>query len=245
MWERYLLSGGFPVAAAAARVGLPPPEAFLDDLFDVVFRYVLRDSQASEGAAMSLLARVMAGMGSPANLRAIANDLGIDHKTVARHVGYLQNGYLAWSCPQKDDRRWLARHRTQAKLYAIDPLVARLPHLRHPARPDVDLTVLAEMMLGLAIRRAGLAEGATWAGEDFLFHHRTAARAEIDFVSQALNGAAIESKYTSRRSWRSAAAAVDASPWRGILATRDVLDVSADATAWAVPCGVLAYLLDT
>jgi hypothetical protein len=38
---------------------------------------------------------------------------------------------------------------------------------------------------------------------------------------------------------------VEASPWSGILATRSVLDTSSTDGAWAVPAGILAYLIDT
>ena len=39
-------------------------------------------------------------------------------------------------------------------MYSADPLLARLPHLHNTAREDVDPTVLTEMTLGVAIRRA-------------------------------------------------------------------------------------------
>ena len=43
--------------------------------------------------------------------------------------------------------------------------------------------------------------------------------------------------------WLGEALTVEASEWRGILTTRNVLDLSDDG-AWAVPCGVFAYLVD-
>ena len=58
-----------------------------------------------------------------------------------------------WACPQRHDTRWLPKPKSQSKLYAIDPLVARLPHLRNSARPDLDPTVLTEMQIGMAVRR--------------------------------------------------------------------------------------------
>jgi hypothetical protein len=53
--------------------------------------------------------------------------------------------YFRVVLPPDADGRFLRRERSQEKLYAIDPLIARLAHLRNPARPDVDITVLAEM----------------------------------------------------------------------------------------------------
>ncbi|MHB1738670.1 MAG: hypothetical protein ACYCXA_04155 [Actinomycetes bacterium] len=33
---------------------------------------------------------------------------------------------------------WTPRERAQDKVYAVDPLVARLAHLRNPDRADID-----------------------------------------------------------------------------------------------------------
>lgn len=84
-------------------------------------------------------------------------------------------------------------------------------------------------------------------GEDdeFLFHFRTPARKEIDFVSEHLAGVAVESKYVEGGKWVSEARTVEASEWRGIVATKNVLDLRSDTEAWAVPAAALAYLLDS
>ena len=100
-------------------------------------------------------------------------------------------------------------------------------------------------MLGVAVRRAATDLGHSWSGDEFLFYHRTPARKEIDFVSQLLGGAAIEGKFIEDGTWKSDAATVDASEWKGLLATRNMLDTSEPEKAWAVPSGVLAYLIDT
>ena len=244
MWDLYLMYGGFPVAAAAARRGQPVPRSFIDDLFNVIFKDVFRDSLSSETATTDLFARLMLGMGSPVNLSEIGDAVQMSHHAVARHVDYLRNGYLVWTCPQKDDDRWVALPKAQPKLYAIDPLVARLPHLRRAARPDADVTALHEMMVGMAIRRAAVGAQQSWTGDEFLFYHRTPTRKEIDFVSELLGGVAIEGKFTEDGSWRGDAATVEASAWEGVLVTRTVLDTGDPERAWAVPAGTLGYLLD-
>lgn len=245
-WDLYLGYGGFPVAVAAARRGVQIPRAFVDDIFNVVFKDAFRESASSETAATDMFARLMEGMSNPVNLRSIGEDSGMQsHHTVARHINWLTNGYLAWSCPQKLETAWVPLPKAQAKVYAIDPIVARFPHLRRPQRTDVDPTILHEMMLGVAIRRAAVAEGAEWEGDEFLFYHRTPARKEIDFVSDLLGGAALEGKFIEDGTWRSEAATVEASIWRGILVTRNVLDTDDAERAWAVPGGILGYLLDT
>jgi len=75
---------------------------------------------------------------------------------------------------------------------------------------------------------------------------RTPARKEIDFVAEVLAGAAIEGKYVEGGRWQGDAATVDASEWSGLLVTRNVLNTRADDDhAWAVPAGILAFLVDT
>jgi hypothetical protein len=52
---------------------------------------------------------------------------------------YLNHGGFPVSvAPPKAVSGWTPRERSQGKLYAIDPVVARLTHLRNPARPDID-----------------------------------------------------------------------------------------------------------
>jgi len=244
LWEQYISYGGFPLSVAAAANREPVPESFVEDLFDVIAGDAFKNSQLGANREMALLDRLWLSMASPANLSSIGQDVNVSHDVVARHVGYLGASFLSWACPQKENDSWLARERAQDKLYAIDPLVARIAHLRNSERQDIDPTVLTEMQIGMGIRRRILREVQSAHADEFLFHVRTPARKEIDFVSSHLAETAIEGKYTEGGSWRSDAATVNASQWKGILVTRNVLDVK-DDQAWAVPAGVLAYLLDT
>lgn len=243
-WEQYLLYGGFPRAVSALMDGEPVPTSFVDDLFDVVSADAFKTSRLPAVTEMALLERLWKSIASPANLTSIGEDISIGNNVVARHVEYLRDAFLLWECPQRDDNKWLPRPKAQKKLYAVDPLVARLPHLRNSARVDVDLTALAEMQIGMAIRRRVLTENPAANADDFLYYTRTPSRKEIDFVSFELGVVAIEGKYTDRGAWRSEAATVNASEWDGILVTKNVLDVSDLDAAWAVPAGVLAYYLD-
>lgn len=244
-WDLYLTYGGFPVAAAAAKRGEPIPDWFIDDVFAVIFKDVFGESRVSETNTMNMFARFMEGMASPANLTSIAEDSEVSKPTVTRHLDYLRNGYLAWVCPQRSERRWLQLPGAQAKIYAIDPLVARLSHLRNPARDDVDATVLNEMMVGMALRRGCMDLGHDWEGDDRLFYWRTPARKEIDFISELLGDVAVEGKFVDDGGWKSEAQTVDASEWRGILATRSALDTTSRDEAWAIPSAFLAYLIGT
>ena len=244
LWETYLHYGGFPVAVAAARDGKPVPGFFVDDLFNVIYRDAFSVSQLSTTTTTSLVERIFESMASPLNMKNVADDLDLHHDSVRRHLGYLRDAYLVWECPQKSEKNWTPRQKAQDKQYAIDPLIARLAHLRSPERSDIDLTVLAEMQIGMAVHRAAYAAGAPWSDESLLFYHRTPTRKEIDFVSDRLSGVAIEGKYTDTGRWASESATVNASEWDGILATRSVLNHSG-TDAWAVPAAVLAYLIDS
>ena len=64
--------------------------------------------------------------------------------------------------------------------------------------------------------------------------------AEIDFVGPLLH-TPIESKYVSQK-WRKERKALDEHYGRGILATRDILDVGEEI--WAVPAGLLAWMVE-
>lgn len=245
VWELYLLYGGFPRAVAAAQVGQPIPAAFVEDLFSVVSGDAFKASSLPAVTEMALLERLWSTIASPANLSSVAQDIGTSPDIVARHVGYLRDAFLLWRCPQRADAAWLARDRAQDKLYAVDPLIARLPHLRNAARPDIDPTALTEMQIGLALRRRVLAERPEAGNDEFLFHVRTPARKEIDFVAEDLGSVAIEGKYIEGGNWRSDAATVTASSWDGILVTRNVLETPQGSSTWAVPAGILGFLLDT
>ncbi len=80
--------------------------------------------------------------------------------------------------------------------------------------------------------------------DEAIFYVRTPSREEIDFTSKFLAGAAVEGKYTENGSWRGEATNVEASELDGILVTRNVLDTGTSST-WAIPAGILCYLLDT
>ena len=244
LWELYLSYGGFPKAVAAAAKGVPIPSGLAEDMFNVIAGDAFRNSKLSVTTEMALLERLWSAMASPANLSNVANDIGVTPDIVVRHVGYLGDSYLSWRCAQRAENAWLPRERAQDKIYAIDPLVARLAHLRNPERADIDPTVLTEMQIGMAIRRSIIRTNPIALNDDFLFHTRTPTRKEIDFVSRDLAGVAIEGKYVEDGGWHAEAATVNASEWDGILCTRNVLDLDRDQ-AWAVPAAFLAFTVDT
>ncbi|NQW72048.1 MAG: DUF4143 domain-containing protein [Actinobacteria bacterium] len=245
--ERAALSAGsrhVRERAAAARPGQPIPVHFVDDMSDVIAHDTFANSRLSALTEMALLERLWQSMASPANLSNIAADVDVTADTVTRHVGYLRDAFLLRGCPQRADDFWLPRDRAQDKPYAVDPVVARLAHLRNPERRDIDPTVLTEMQIGMAVRRRILADRPRSSTDESLFYVRTASRKEIDFVAADLAGVAVEAKYTEGGRWLREAQTVNASEWNGILAARDVL-VTDGPGAWAVPAAFLAYAADT
>jgi uncharacterized protein len=243
-WEQYIRYGGFPIAVAAAARGDEVPEWFLDDVFQIISGDAFKHSRLGSSAVMALLDRLWESLSTPVNLASVGADVGVSSEIVHRHVDYLRDAFLLWRCPQRTERGWIAKERAQDKLYAIDPVVARLAHLRNVARPDIDPTVLTEMQIGSALRRAIVRSYPMAAHDEYVFFARTPTRKEIDFISSNLIGVAIEVKYSDDGRWRGEAATVIASEWDGIVATRNVLDLNAD-DAWAVPAGVLAYAIDS
>ena len=244
-WEIYLQCGGFPQAVGAALTGADAGPV-VQALFDVVQRDVFGAATLSEAQVGALLARVARNLASPVNISTLAADLGLGPDLVSRRLDDLAQAYLLWPCPVGSGL--LPVPRSQAKRYFIDPLVARLAHLRNAAHPAPESTVLTEQQLGVALLRA--AESATpgsYASFDQVLYERTPARKEIDFVGPSMFPVAVEGKYTDTHRWRSESATVNASRYAGVLATRSVLDTSAASSdqAWAVPASMLAYCIDT
>lgn len=65
--------------------------------------------------------------------------------------------------------------------------------------------------------------------------------AEIDFVGPAL-GTPFECKYADG-SWRREALTIRARRQRGVMVTRSPLLTGPDEPVWAIPAGILAWLL--
>jgi len=107
----------------------------------------------------------------------------------------------------------------------------------------MDRGILSEQQLGIALLRVLERERpGTFLDFDAVMHHRTQTRKEIDFVGPHFGGVAIEAKYVSGHRWRRAIPTLRTSRWRGIVATRDALDLR-DPEVGAVPTGMLVWLI--
>jgi hypothetical protein len=121
-------------------------------------------------------------------------------------------------------------------------LIVRLPSLRDRSVASPDVTHLSEQQLAVCLLRV-LARADPLAILDeaaILVQRNPNTGGEIDFVGPLIE-TPIESKYVSQK-WMQERKALEQRYQRGILATRDVLDLSKNI--WAVPTGLLAWTID-
>ncbi|MXX33611.1 MAG: ATP-binding protein [Gemmatimonadetes bacterium] len=236
-WEDYLVVGGFP-RSVDAHIRNADDEAFRGELLDVVHGEALRRAQWSKSRTDAFVRRLARGLGAPANRADIATDIGGSAILVRNRINALRDAFTVWPCYRERDLR--PHLRAQEKVYLLDPVFARLT--RYP-QPGLGRGILSEQQLGIALLRAlERARPGAFLDFDAVLHHRTQTRKEIDFVGPHLGDAAIEAKYVSGHRWRRAIPTIRASRWRGIVATRDALDLR-DPEVVAVPAGLLVWLI--
>jgi uncharacterized protein len=243
-WQSYLRIGGFPRAVSDFVVTADVGEGFAQALWEVIAGDAFQSTAMSDGEMAAFLERLTIGLGSPLNSSAAARDLGLsDHHRVNDRINALGLALMAWRCHRIKGR--LPNLRAQEKVYFLDPLIARLAHLRDERRRAPDDSGLTEQQLGILLLRAAGDRGPSALLEaSTVMYERTAARAEIDFVGPDL-GVAFEAKYVDGP-WRHAARTLRAQRNGGILATRTVLELESrngEDPVWAVPAGILGWLL--
>jgi predicted AAA+ superfamily ATPase len=241
-WERYLSIGGFPRAVADALGQVDVQSGTANGLWNVLAGDVLHVGSMSDRDVKALLQRLVAGMGSPLNVAGIAKSLNIGARnTVDSRIDRLCASFYAWRAATTHDGMAVA-HAAQSKLYFIDPLIARMPSLRDRSIAPPDVSCLSEQQLGVCLLR-GIARTDHLAILDeaaLLARRNPKTGSEIDFVGPLLQ-TPIESKYVSQK-WRKERKALDEHYGRGIVATRDILDLGEDI--WAVPAGLLVWMVE-
>jgi hypothetical protein len=239
LWETYLQVGGFPRSVASYLTVRQDDATLLQSLLDVIHGDAFRASEWSRTQTTAFLRRLAKGLGSPANHAAIAQEIGTSASTASRRIANLQEAFVVW--PAHQEHGLQPNLKAQAKLYFTDPIYTRLTAGVIP-EPHLDLTVLSEQQLGMAlVRNLEREQPGSYMEFDRVLYHRTPTRKEIDFVGPEFGGMAIESKYIDGR-WRGEAQTLAASRWRGVIATRTQIDVTEDLAA--VPAALLAFLLD-
>ena len=236
-WDTYLWVGGFHRAVTAYMISRDVDEVFQHELFEIVDRDALRRASWSRTETAAFLRRMTKGLSSHTNQSSTAGDLGVTPPTVKSRINDLCAAFVLWPCHR--EARLRPQPRSQKKLYFADPVYTRLV-----AGPAPDFSVLSEQQLGLALLRSIEAqEPGSYLGFDRILYHRTRSGTEIDFVGPDLGDVAIESKYVDGR-WRTRTRTIDASRWRGIIATRSVMDLESPELM-AIPTSMLAWLVDT
>jgi predicted AAA+ superfamily ATPase len=244
-WQIYLQVGGFPRAVRDFVTSASVSDGFALAMWEVISGDAFRATEMSDGQVAEFIARLADGLASPLNASSVARDIGLsDNHRVNDRIGALGSALVTWRCHQI--RRGLPNLRAQEKVYFIDPLLACLPHLMDGRRRAPDDSVLSEQQLGMILlRSAGGERPSTLLDASTVMYERVSSSGEIDFVGPELE-IGFEGKYIDGP-WRRAARTLR-SRGGGIFATRSVLDLEdgrrADAV-WAVPTGILAWLLTT
>ena len=236
-WDTYLWVGGFHSAVRAFLASREVDKAFEHDLFEIVDRDALKRASWSRTETAAFLRRMTKSLSSKVNQSSAAGDLGVAPPTLKNRINDLCAAFVLWPCHRENRLR--PQPRSQRKLYFTDPVYTRLA-----PGPAPDFSVLSEQQLGMALLRSiETTSPGSYLDFDRVLYHRSASRTEIDFVGPDLGEVAIESKYVDGR-WRTPARTIESSRWRGIIATRTVLDLDSPELM-AVPTSMLAWLLDT
>lgn len=190
---------------------------------------------------MRLLRRLTRNLASPVNMTALAEDIGVgSHSTARRRVKDLIDSYCAWPCHQRGDGQ-LPNLAAQEKIYFVDPLLARLSHLRAD-QPEPDASQVSEQQIGMALT-LNLAAGDAGRYADFsaVMYAKSRTGREVDFCGRQLGSVSFEAKYTDRNLARETQTMRSAFGGRGVLATRAKVDRVDDVRA--LPAGFVAMLL--
>jgi uncharacterized protein len=241
LWETYVRIGGFPQAVASYLSAGDVDSAFVADIWDAIHGDALRRENFSSAQSARLLRRLARNLAGPANMTAIAEDIGVgSHGTASRRVKDLIDAYCAWPCHRQGDGG-LPNLAARTKVYFTDPLFARLAHLRDE-QPPPHASQISEQQLGLALA-LNLAAGDSVSFADFsaVMYARSATGKEVDFCGRRLGPVAFEAKYTDRGLGRESQTMRSMFDGRGVLATRAHLGEVGGVRAW--PTGVIALLL--
>ena len=242
-WEVYCRCGGFPTAVEAQITRGEVSAGFVNDLWDVVAGDALRRSSFNPTQSLVLMLEIGKGLSSFTNMSNLGRKIGVDHKTAARRVRDLVENYLAWPCHQRGAHGF-PKLDAQSKHYFIDPLLARLAHLRVDRLPEPDTSAISEQQVGLHLTRQG-AQGdpGAYAAFSNIMCARNAARKEVDFVGPALGGLGFEGKYSDTGLEKESATLRSICSGQGVMASRTLIGRASRGDVQFIPSSFVAYLL--
>jgi uncharacterized protein len=244
-WQDYLTAGGFPRAVFEHTTDGAVSDSYLRDLAGWLRRDLADDSPND---SLPLLLETLATRAtSPLNVAGTAQHLGYTADIFRRRLARLVSSFAALWCPQRNDVG-RAVVGAQSKLYLADPVLSWLPNRLRAGCSEPEFTTLTETTLGVAFARSidELDEG-RWAVNDTIGYAKTASGNEVDLAPVSVPTSAgramtvpIESKWVGT-GWRSEARVTEAKYDCGIIATKNILDLS--NPTWAIPAPLVALLL--
>lgn len=245
-WQEYLRTGGFPRAVHEGVTTGAVSQSYLRDLEAWLIADLGQDE--TPDSVPILIDALTARATSPLNLTRTARDLGYGSKDqLDRRMTRLVATLAALRCPRRNEQGTLVAG-AQPKYYLADPLLAWLPSRLRAGLSEPAMPTLNEMALGMSLALAldNIQEGRL-TYNDTIGYARTEAGNEVDFapvtvptVSGNRMTTPIEGKWVSR-GWRTEAKVIEGKYHAGILATRNILDLT--NPAWAVPAPLVALLL--
>ena len=246
LWQQYLESGGFPRAVGSAHRRGEVDGVFANDLLSWLSTDVIPGDPAD--SATELLTVLHRRSGSPLDVTNAADQLHTTRDRLRLRLDRLVSTFGAIWCHQVNDDG-NRRTGSQSKLYLADPLLARLPSLVDPTAQPPDFTRSTEASLGVAVARAiNALHPSRYVEQRAVGYTRTGSGGEIDFAAVPIAvgsgrtvSCPIESKWVTD-GWKGEARAVHGKYRRGIVATKNITDLS--GPVWAVPAPVLALLLE-
>jgi len=240
-WELYLRVGGFPRAVSDQLAHGDVQNDFVRALWDVTAGEAIRGAGTTPAQVQAMLGRLSRSLTSPLTIESLRQDMGVDSPHTAKaRLQDLVFAYLAWPCHKRDGNG--PKLSAQSKYYFIDPLMARLAHLRSSGMlAEADASALSEQQLGIELlRNMEREQPGGYAHFSDVMYQRTTSK-EVDFCGPRFGSLGFEGKYVDR-GWKQQARTIRSAFGAGVLATRGLLDTSGDV--WAVPAPFIAWMLN-
>lgn len=240
LWDQYLFVGGYPQAVAAAIEKDEESRGILTEtLWGVIHGDAFAGADLTHTQTLTILRSLTTSLSSRLSVHRLAGDADMNDRTAESRLNALRRSFIAF--PVHREQGLAPNARAQSKWYFTDPALSRLAS-DHGAGQPPDTTRLSEQQIAVALLRSLERKDASAAMHHTrLLYYQSSTRAEIDFVSPSFDGVCIESKFVDR-AWGRAFQTIAASNSRtGIVATRSGLQRHDDG--WAMPAGLLAYLI--
>lgn len=238
--EQYAQVGGFPTAVGDyLHTGIVSARS-IADLWDIVAGDVDRWGR-NRLEALRLLGRVVRSLGSPLDWRSLATDMAVSPPTAESSAGLLADAFLVLIVYHRQLDGTVSPRKGK-KLYAIDPLVLRIPSQIEGSAPP-ELPRLVENLAAVALFRACEADLIeSFRLPQALCFWRTSNQREIDFLAGPRpNQVPVEVKYQNRVGAQDMLT-IRNSLGRGIVLSR--FDLKLDGPVPIVPASVFLALLD-